>query len=55
MDEIAIRLTQPEARRILDWVDGLDDYWKAENWGKADEDLRYAIWLAATGEPGKEE
>ena len=49
---IALMLTKEEAARIVEWFDdGMDEFWKNEFTGKEDEDLRFALWLAATSEP----
>ena len=47
--EIAIRLTKEDCARIVEWFDdGLDEHWKRECTDKADDDLRFLLWLAAT-------
>ncbi|WP_435310683.1 hypothetical protein [Primorskyibacter sedentarius] len=49
---IAIRLTNEDAARIVDWFDdGLEEGWKEENTTKVDYDLRYSLWLASQSSP----
>jgi hypothetical protein len=47
----AIRLTKEQCAKIVEWFDeGMDYEWKKECTDKSDDDLRFALWLAATSD-----